>query len=80
MSIKRHPRVKFRLTEICKEQNLTVKALSERSGISTGCIGDLRVGRNSLPNDETLVKLCDALHVQPGELIELLPATLSHSS
>jgi DNA-binding Xre family transcriptional regulator len=64
------PPVTFRLAEVLDERAITVAAFSKKTGISTGCIGDLRTGKNSLPRRDTLAKICAALSVTPGDLIK----------
>jgi|GEM_PF-6608955 DNA-binding Xre family transcriptional regulator len=63
--------VKFLLASVLDERNITIAAFSKITGISKGCIGDLRTGRKSLPRIDTLTKICTALHLTPGDLIKL---------
>ena len=63
--------VQFLLAKILDQREITVQQLSKKTGISTGAIGDLRTGKNSLPRKRTLEKLCAALNVEPGDLIKI---------
>ncbi len=53
------------------EHDISRKELSEKSGISTDVISDLRYNRKS--NTHTIEKLCKALNCKPEDIIEYTP-------
>ena len=65
---RRTPRLSFRLAAIRAERRLSLKDLSEKTGLKRSTLCDLETGRHSMPSDTSLVALCDALCVTPGEL------------
>ncbi len=53
------------------EHDISRKELSEKSGISTDVISDLRHNRKS--NTGMIEKLCKALNCRPEDIIEYTP-------
>ena len=51
-----------------KERKLTLKSVSEKAGISEGFLSQVENNVNS-PSVDTLMKICDAIGVQAGELL-----------
>jgi transcriptional regulator with XRE-family HTH domain len=51
-----------------KEQKLTLKAVAERASISEGFLSQVENDVNS-PSVDTLIRICNALDVDPGKLI-----------
>lgn len=54
-----------------KEQKLTLRAVAERAGISEGFLSQVENDVNS-PSVETLIKICQAIGVNAGDLLNLI--------
>ena len=61
--------VRLRLKEILKERNLTQKELSKRTGLTEHTISRMLRSPTMIAFDSISV-LCDALNVDPGDLLE----------
>ena len=59
--------LQLRIKEICKEQGITLNALSDRIGMSQPSISGLATGKQK-PSFDTLEKLANALNVEVSEL------------
>lgn len=64
------------LRQLRKDKNLTLKSLSEKSGISISFISDIENERRD-PSPDTAKKLADALNIDvtlllKGEIVELI--------
>lgn len=64
--------VRFRLNEILKERKLKQKDLAEKMGVAKQTVSRLTVGVRMI-DLETLAKLCEALDVEVGELLDYVP-------
>jgi putative transcriptional regulator len=67
--------IRFRLAEILKERGWTPYRLSQVTGLTAPTLyrladPELRFGRFTT---DTLDRLCEALDVQPGDLLEWVP-------
>jgi transcriptional regulator with XRE-family HTH domain len=51
-----------------KERNLTLKTVAEKAGVSEGFLSQVENAVNS-PSVETLIRVCDAIGVYAGDLI-----------
>jgi DNA-binding Xre family transcriptional regulator len=67
--------VRLRIAEILKVRGMSWYRLAQESGLSQTQVYRMRHanGRFSRLTEGTLEKLCAALEVQPGELIEWVP-------
>ena len=61
------------LTYSKHELNISDVKLSKRSGVARSTISNLRTGTHR-PNLGQLLALCEALHVEPADAINLTPA------
>jgi len=59
-----------RLDVLLAQRKMTSRALSEQIGISEQNLSMLRAGRAKAIRFTTLCKICEALHCQPGDLLE----------
>jgi putative transcriptional regulator len=64
--------VRFRLHEVLAERSeeLSQSELSRRSGVSLTTVNAIALNKTRQVSLETLDKLCEALGVEPGELLE----------
>ena len=67
--------IRFRLAEILKARGWTPYRLSQETGLTAPTVyrladPELRFGRFTA---DTLERLCEALDVQPGDLLEWVP-------
>ncbi len=60
--------VRLRIGELARQQNLTIKALAERSGVAYNTAHSLYTGRATRIDLDTLERICAALGVTPGEV------------
>lgn len=60
--------IRVRLDEILDERKITQKALAEAAGVSRNAISRL-TGHPRQVSLATIEKVCDALDVDPGEII-----------
>lgn len=61
--------IKLRVKEIAEAQGLNIQALSDKTGISYSTILDFWHDRVRRIDKSTLMRLCIALGVQPGDVI-----------
>ena len=59
-----------RLNQLCKEQHLTLKELSERSGVSLSSIRKIAQGKHCNISSDTMLKLCKVFKVAPYQLFD----------
>ncbi len=64
--------VRLRLSEILKERGMKQMDLAVKTGLSENTISDLVSSVRQVRLD-TIAKICDALDVQPGDLLEYTP-------
>ncbi|WP_339192023.1 helix-turn-helix transcriptional regulator [Paenibacillus sp. FSL E2-0230] len=62
--------IRFTLGRLMKERGLEQKDIVELTGISRNAVKALALDANNRIDFPTLDKLCSALNVTPGELIE----------
>jgi putative transcriptional regulator len=60
--------IRIRLDEILVERAMTQKALAEKSGVSRNAISRL-AGRPRQLSLSTIERVCDALDIEPGDII-----------
>ena len=59
-----------RLNQLCKEQHLTLKELSERSGVSLSSIRKIAQGKHCNISSDTMLKLCKVFKIAPYQLFD----------
>lgn len=62
--------VKLRIHTLIAEKGITPQDLAEKSGLTRQTVQSLLVGMVRRIELETMDKLCKALDVEPGELLE----------
>jgi len=55
--------VKFRILDLCKQNDITVNKLSTISGITQSTLNNIVGGRNKSVTVSTLKKICDGLDI-----------------
>ncbi|MFC5830788.1 helix-turn-helix domain-containing protein [Nonomuraea insulae] len=63
------PAIRVRLDEVLKERGMTLTELSHRVEISVVNLSILKNGHAKAVRFSTLVRLCEALGCQPGDLL-----------
>ncbi len=58
-----------RIGEAARQQNLNIKAFSDKTGLAYNTAHDLYTGRVSRIGLEVLDKVCRVLKLQPGDLL-----------
>lgn len=59
-----------RLTDICKERNITINQLANLSGITQSTIQDLMTGKTKNPKLKTLHRIAVGLNMTVSELLD----------
>ncbi|MEV0167849.1 helix-turn-helix domain-containing protein [Nonomuraea fuscirosea] len=63
------PTIRVRLDELLKERDMTLTELSNRVQITVVNLSILKNGHARAIRFSTLMRLCDALDCQPGDLL-----------
>lgn len=63
--------VQSHLPQVRKRRGLSQAALAQIAGVRIGTIQSLEAGTARTLRFETLARLCDVLHCQPGDLFEV---------
>ena len=64
-----------KLKKVLKEKNMTIKELSEKTGISVNTLYSITKRDTRFPSDDILFKICKALDTEVGDLLTLEDAT-----
>jgi putative transcriptional regulator len=63
-----------KLDDVLHARRMTLTELSEKIGITLANLSILKTGKARAVRFSTLEAICDALHCQPGDLLEYAPA------
>ena len=63
----------FNIDVMLAKRKMSVTELAEKVGITLANMSILKTGKAKAVKVTTLVKLCDALDCQPGDLLEYRP-------
>ncbi len=63
-------RIILRLDRVMADRKMSLKELSEIVGISNVNLSKMKTGKISAIRFSTLEAICEALHCQPGDLLE----------
>ena len=63
-------RIILRLDRVMADRKISLKALSEKVGVSNVNLSKLKTGKISAIRFSTLVAICEALDCQPGDILE----------
>jgi putative transcriptional regulator len=69
---------RFRLRELIDKAGVSQSELSRRSGVSFATINRMCTNATATVALETLDRLCAALDVKPGELLQRTPSKKRH--
>ena len=63
----------LRLDRVMADRKTSLKDLSEKVGVSNVNRSKMKTGKISAIRFSTLEAICDALHCQPGDILEYIP-------
>ena len=63
----------LRLDRMMVERKMSLNELAERVGISNVNLSNMKTGKISAIRFSTLEAICEALHCQPGDILEYDP-------
>ena len=63
----------LRLDRVMADRKISLKDLSDRVGVSNVNLSKMKTGKISAIRFSTLVAICEALHCQPGDIMEYDP-------
>ena len=63
----------LRLDRVMADRKISLKELSDRVGVSNVNLSKMKTGRISAIRFSTLEAICEALHCQPGDILEYDP-------
>ena len=63
----------LRLDRVMADRKMSLNELSERVGITLANLSILKNNKAKAIRFETLNKICEALHCQPGDILEYVP-------
>ena len=66
--------ISFNIDVMLAKRKMSVTELAEKVGITVTNMSILKTGKAKAIKVSTLVKLCEALNCQPGDLLEYRPA------
>ncbi len=55
--------VKYRILDLCKQNNITINKLATISGITQSTLNNIISGRNNSTTISTIKKICDGLNI-----------------
>ena len=68
-------RIHCRLDVLLAERGMTLTELAERVGVTVVNLSVLNNDRARAVRFSTLTAICDVLHCQPGDVLQVLPVT-----
>ena len=63
----------LRLDRVMADRKMSLKELSEKVGVTNVNLSKLKTGKVSAIRFSTLEAICEALHCQPGDILEYDP-------
>ena len=66
-------RIILRLDRVMADRKISLKELSEKVGVTNVNLSKMKTGKISDIRFSTLEAICDALHCQPGDILEYIP-------
>ena len=64
----------LRLDRVMADRKVSLKELSDMVGVSNVNLSKMKTGKISAIRFSTLVAICEALHCQPGDILEYDPS------
>ena len=66
-------KIVLRLDRVMADRKISLKDLSDKVGVSNVNLSKMKTGKISAIRFSTLVAICEALHCQPGDILEYDP-------
>lgn len=63
----------LRLDRVMADRKMSLNALAEKVGIANVNLSKIKTGKVSAIRFSTLEAICEALHCQPGDILEYTP-------
>ena len=63
----------LRLDRVMADRKMSLNELSEKVGVANVNLSKLKNGHISAIRFSTLIAICEALHCQPGDILEYAP-------
>ena len=63
----------LRLDRVMADRKMSLNELSEKVGVANVNLSKMKNGRISAIRFSTLAAICEALHCQPGDILEYVP-------
>lgn len=63
----------LRLDRVMADRKMSLNALAEKVGIANVNLSKIKTGKVSAIRFSTLEAICEALHCQPGDILEYAP-------
>lgn len=63
----------LRLDRVMADRKMSLNALAEKVGIANVNLSKIKTGKVSAIRFSTLEAICEALHCQPGDILEYMP-------
>lgn len=63
----------LRLDRVMADRKMSLNALAEKVGIANVNLSKIKTGKVSAIRFSTLESICEALHCQPGDILEYMP-------
>ncbi|HIV87836.1 MAG TPA: helix-turn-helix transcriptional regulator [Candidatus Pygmaiobacter gallistercoris] len=70
----------LRLDRVMADRKISLNALSEKVGIANVNLSKIKTGKVSAIRFSTLEAICEALHCQPGDILEYEPPATKGSA
>ena len=66
-------KIVLRLDRVMADRKMSLNELSEKVGVTNVNLSKIKTGRISAIRFSTLEAICEALHCQPGDILEYEP-------
>lgn len=63
----------LRLDRVMADRKMSLNALAEKVGIANVNLSKIKTGKVSAIRFSTLEAICEAMHCQPGDILEYMP-------
>lgn len=70
----------LRLDRVMADRKMSLNALAEKVGIANVNLSKIKTGKVSAIRFSTLEAICEALHCQPGDILEYMPLQTEQES
>ena len=70
----------LRLDRVMADRKMSLNALAEKVGIANVNLSKIKTGKISAIRFSTLEAICEALHCQPGDILEYMPPQTEQES